>query len=370
MSTLLFDIARFASRDLYFKPIAAELGFSLPGDIDRFIFSIYGKVVREIPPADRLRGTIFVLEPSAATDGLGTVATLKPIYQEIQVNSSQAFYSLRLDLVGEPVMAYQCTSQDRKALVDGGWPLQVAQQYSRIHKKCVVWAMGVGVHVYINGDIYLESIDVVEELAIGVPGGFQNLSWSDGKIMYEFARHKLNDASAGGVWQVPEKYVLRPKPEVLIRSRLGEFLRFRLAGYRHHDEEPHVENEGRADISLHLIDGRIFIVEIKWLGCSLVSARLGATELAIKNAVSKNSKGWLTKFKENTIPSGIRQLVSYYRTGKYIKAYLTVFDCAETAPESCEVKVTATDLDSHNPANFRVLRARVDPRSASKRARR
>ncbi len=371
MSVSLFTIASLAHRDVLFNPIAAQLGFSRAGEIDRFVFHVYAKVIRAMQPADRLRGAIFVLEPAAAPDAMGTPAGLKPMLEKIQADATKTFHSVCVDLTGGLSVAYACTPNDRKSLVSGSWSQQVAQRYSRVAKKCVVWAMAVGVNVYLNGDLYLESADVIEELAIGFPGNFQSLSWDDGGIAFEFARHELNDTSAGGIWHLPNKYVLRPKPEALIRSRLGDFLRFRLAGYHDHTEESHVEHEGRADISLYLIDGRILIVEVKWIGCSLVATRLGETEADIKQAIANNTTGWFTKFDDKTITSGVKQVVSYYNTGKYRTAYLTVFDCTESAKttDSCYMPVPVAELDGHNQANFRVLRACVDPRSASIRAR-
>jgi hypothetical protein len=368
MGLPLFTIASLVNREMIFNPVAAELGFGLAGEIDRFMFNVYAKALREVPPAGRPRGTIFVLEPAAESDALAEVATFKPMLRELQTKTTKAFHAVRVDLEGGLSIAYACTPTDRKHLVSGGWSQQMAQHFSRSQKKCIVWAMGVGVIVYLNGDIYLESADVIEEFAVGFPGGFQDLSWDDGTIVFEFAKHKLNDTSAGGVWQLSDNYVLRPRPEELIRRRLGEFFQFRLAGYRHHDEEAHVEHEGRADISLHLIDGRILIVEVKWIGCSLVATRIGAKKEAIRQAVTNKSRGWLTQFDDATITSGLRQLVIYYETSKYQAAYLAVFDFTESAAESCYVPLPVEELGDHSSAHFRILRARVDPRPASKRA--
>lgn len=371
MSLPLFTIAGLANHELVFQPTAAQLGFTHPADIDRFIFSVYGKALRETPAADRPRGTIFVLEPAATPEALGNFISFRKLLNKIQTETTETFYAVGLDLAGELTAVYACTPQDRTQLAAGGWPQKVAQRYSRATAKCVVWATGVSVHVYLNGDLYLESVDVIEGLALGVPGNFQSLSWDDGGIVFEFARHRLNDTSPGGIWHLPERFLLRPKPEVLIRSRLGEFLRFRLAGYHHHDEEPLVEHEGRADISLHLIDDRVLIIEVKWLGCSLVATRIGEKEAAVKQAMANNTKGWLTRFDDRTIASGVKQLVIYYKTGRYRRAYLAIFDCANsaTATDSCDIPVPEEALEGHNVANFRILRAKVDPRSASRRAR-
>jgi hypothetical protein len=371
MRKSLFAIAGQANLALIFNQAAAELGFISVGEIDRFVFSAYAKAIKGIRPADRLRGAIFVLEPATVDGVLADPSSLRPLLMQIRSATTSTLHSLRIDLNGGLGSVYICTSADRKSLVSGGWSQQVAQQFSRANKKCVAWAMGVGILVFINGDLYLESPDVVEELPSGLPAGFQSLSWNDGSIVFEFADCNLNDRGALGIWQLPDIHLLRPRPEILIRGRFGDFLRFRLAGYRHHDEEPHVENEGRADISLHLIDGRILIVEIKWIGCSLVGTHIGATEDAIKKAIKKKTRGWLTKFDEVTIASGVRQLVRYYKTGRYNRAYLTVFDCTASAKmgRSCYVPVPITELKGHSDANFRILRACVDPRPASKRAR-
>ena len=371
MSKSLFEIAGQANLALIFNQAAAELGFNAVGEIDRFVFSAYAKAIRDLRPADRLRSAIFVLQPPSVAGALGDPLSLRSHLTQIQCATTKTIYSLRIDLAGGLSTAYTCTPADRKLLVSGGWPQKVAQQLSRANKQCVALATGVGILVFINGDLYLESPDVVEELPSGFPVGFQGLSWDDGGIVFEFADCNLNDTGPVGIWHLADKYVLRPKPEVLIRSRLGDFLRFRLAGFHHHDEEAHVENEGRADISLHLIDGRILIVEIKWIGSSLVGTRIAANEDEIKHAIAKKAKGWLTKFDDSTITSGVRQLVRYYKTGRYRRAYLAVFDCAASArmSRSSYVEVPITELDGHSDANFRILRACVDPRSASRRAR-
>jgi hypothetical protein len=369
MSDLL-KINSLASHAAVFSQSASQLGFDSVGEIDRFLFSGYGKTVRQIPTADRLRSAMFVLEPASVSDALGTPPNLKPLLAKIQNQTTAVVYSVRADLVGGLKLLYTFTSADRNSLVNSGWTMQTAQQFSRVNNKCVIWALGVGATVFINGDIYLESVDVVEGFGVGPPSHFQSLSWDDGAIMFSFADTDLNDTGPVGVWHLPDKHLLRPKPETLMRDRLGRFLTYRLAGYVQHYEEAHVENEGRADISLHLIDGRILIVEIKWLGCSLVSTKIGETVDAIKAALTKNATGWTTKFKDDTIASGVRQLVRYYKTGKYRRAYLAIFDCAATAAALGNGNLTAapTDLDGHSPENFCILRACVDPRSASRRA--
>jgi hypothetical protein len=114
------------------------------------------------------------------------------------------------------------------------------------------------------------------------------------------------------------------------------------------------------------------IIEVKWIGQSLVGTHVNKKEEVIKRAVKNNTGGWLTKFDDNnTITSGVRQLVQYYSSSKYQEAYLTVFDCSPSArrSNSCCVEVPAAAFSGFSADKFRILRACVDPRSASRRAR-
>jgi len=363
----LVSIATLVNRGLLFSKTTRALGFGSSGEIDRFVFSFYARALRKIPAADRPRGSIFFLEAPSIKDALGTVGQLESYIRKIQTTSTTTWYSLKLDLKGGLKSAYRCTPADRQSLVNNQWTPQIAQQCSRKTKKVVAFAMGVSIVVFVSGDIYLETPDVIEQLPSGIPGGFQSLSWDNGEIIFQFADTDLNDRGPQGIWQLADKRLLRPKPELLMTSRLGRFLQYRLAGYSHHDQEAHLENEGRADISLHLIDARVYIVEVKWMGCSLTSLRVNQPETAIKKALAAGTPGWLTRFDDRTIDSGIRQLVRYYKTGKYCRAYLAVMDCTANG-SNATLPIPTRDLDGHTEQNFRVVRAFVDPRSASKRA--
>jgi len=223
---------------------------------------------------------------------------------------------------------------------------------------------------FLAGNVYFEMTDVIEEFAVGMPSSFESLSWDDGRIAFEFARHELNDKSAIGIWHLPNERVLRPKPETIIRSKFGKFLQFRMAGYRTHTEEAHVENDGYADVSLHFVDDRVVIVEVKWIGAALVSTRLNEPEADIKAALKGNKAGWFTRFGDSTFASGLAQVVTYFESGKYQKAYLAVFDCGATASttDSCDMPVDPGQLNGQSVGRFRVVRACVDPRTASKKA--
>src|SRR6185369_12375267 len=101
---------------------------------------------------------------------------LKPMLAKIQNETSKALYSLRADLAGGLKLLYEFTPKDRNLLVNGGWTTQIAQQLSRENSKCIILAAGVSITVFINGDIYMESLDVVEGFAMGPPSQFQSLS--------------------------------------------------------------------------------------------------------------------------------------------------------------------------------------------------
>lgn len=369
MNMPLICLATLANHAAVFEKLAVQLGFSGVGDINRFIFQSYGKALREIPPADRPRGAIFLLEPPApGNPKLANVSDLKPILTQIQTSVAKTFYCLPIDVSGLAVSGCSTSTDDRKSMTGGSWPQGYAQRLSRHANRCVVWANGVGVVVFLGGDIYIESPDVVEELPAGLPATFQSLSWDDGAIVFEFARHKLNDTSPVGIWHLPDSLLLRPKPEKLMSVALGDFLRNRLAGYRHHDDEPYVENEGRADVSLHMFDGRIFIIEVKWIGSSLSGTKERESVKAIQAAIKNKTDGWLTKYDQQTIVSGAKQLARYFSTAKYSHAYLAIFDCEETSPtcRSGFLTVDPVHVAPHSPAYFRIMRACVDPRKASK----
>lgn len=370
MSASLKDLAKLTNFGLAFNQLATDLGFSAVGDINRFIFKSYGKTLREIPVADRPRGAIFLLDPPAVADALASVADLKQVLPRIQTDIAQSVYCLRLDLAGGMTVASSLTTDERKSMAGGTWPRSHAQLLSRHSGRCVVWANAVEVMVYIAGDIYIESPDVIEELPAGLPTGFQSLSWDDGAIVFEFARHELNDTSPAGIWHLPDNQLLRPKPEKLMSAALGKFLRNRMAGYKHHDDEPYVENEGRADVSVHMFDARVFIIEVKWVGQSLSSKKEHEAEADIKLAIKRKTKGWLTQYDQNAIISGTKQLVQYFSTGKYSRAYLAVFDCEPlTASRKSEfLPVDQAHVTPHAAANFRIMQACIDPRKASKKS--
>lgn len=367
MTVPLIDLAKLANHSLAFETTAVALGFGGAGDIDRFIFQSYGKAVRELPAAGRLRGAIFLLEPPATPDALATVRDLKPVLVKINSEVSSSFLSLRLDLAGGATVAHSPSSGEKKSMTGGGWPAGFAQFLSSSTKKCVVWANGVTATVFLGGNIYIESPDVVAELPVGLPSTFQSLPWDDGAIVQEFALHKLNDTSPAGIWRLPRNFLLEPRPEKRISIALGEFLRNRMAGYVHHEDESQVDNEGRADIILHHYNGSRTIVEIKWSGKSLKSGKAQANTSAIEKALKENATEWLTTYGEEAFEAGIRQLAIYFSTAKYHHALLAVFDCnpPDASRPSGSVPVNPTHAAPHAIANFRSIRACVDPRKAS-----
>jgi hypothetical protein len=351
-----------------FDQAGLELGFSSIGEIDRFLYSVYGKAVRIMSPADRLQGAVILLDPpNVATHPLPPSTNLIPLLNEVKKYRNTVIYSIRLDLSAGATEVHRPTAVERNSMGTVGWSQRYAQLLSRSCNRCVLWANGVGAVVYVKGDIYLETPDVIEELSAGPPASFQALSWDDGNIVTEFARHKLNDTTPAGIWHLPQKFLLRPKPEKLMSVALGDFLRTRLAGYKHHDDEPYVENEGRADVSLHMVNGRVFIVEVKWIGKSLVAAKEHETEKAILEAIKSGSSGWLTTYEESAFTSGAKQLARYFSTGKYERAYLAMFDCADprNGRKSERISVQSADVAPHDPSHFCSIRACVDPRKAS-----
>ncbi len=368
MSASLFDLVKLITHAQSFSQPAACLGFSTPGDIERFLFKSYGRAIREIPPADRPRGALFVLARPRIPSALASPGDLKPVLLQIQRDIARRFYEVPADLAGGIKELQEVTSAAQRQMASGAWTPGQAQWLSRHSGSCVVWGNGVCAAVFLAGDSFLESPDVVEELPTGLPSSFQSLSWADGEIAYEFADNELNDTSDTGIWQLPEQFLLRPKPEKIMSVGLGRFLRFRMAGYRHHEDEAHVENEGRADISLVLYNGLVNIIEVKWVGTALVAKRQLTSDTSIKAALKKGSNGWVTKYDDATFGAGARQLAKYFKTGKYHRAYLAVFDCCTPKAgrkHECRA-IDSADVTPYDCAKFRAYRACVDPRKASK----
>jgi hypothetical protein len=367
MSTTLQDLSRLSMHPLVFDEPAKACGFASAGDIERFLFTSYGKTIREIAPANRPKGAIFFLGPPATFGALATVPALKTVLLQIRTDVARKFYMVPIDLSGGVTVAYEPKGSERQTMVGGVWTSQHAQALSKTSGRCVVWATAVGVVVFLNGDCYYESPDVVEAIPAGLPSGFQALSWDDGEIVYEFAKHDLNDTTPSGIWHLPDQLLLRPKPEKLMSVGLGKFLKHRMAGYGHHGDECHVENQGRADIELIHYNDRIDIVEVKWVGCALVGPKQLEPEDAIKAALKLKTKGWLTEYGDETFVTGTKQLAVYMSTGRYQRAYLVVFDCKQAAKnrQSESLPVDNVHVAPLNPADFRVLRACVDPRKAS-----
>lgn len=367
MTTSLLDLSTLANFSVVFADSAKACGFSSPGDINRFLFKSYGKALRAIPPANRPKGAIFFLSPPATVGALAANADLQKVLMRIRTDVARTFYCVPLDLSGGATAAHETTSNEQKLMAADAWTPGFALMISRCTRRCVVWANGVGAHVYLDGHCYIETPDVVEELAIGIPSNFQSLSWDNGEIVFEFAQHKLNDTSPAGIWQIPDGLLLKPKPERLMSVALGEFLHFRMAGYKHHDDEPYVENQGRADVSLHSYNGSVYIIEVKWVGRSLKATKQLETKQAIEAELKKKKTDWLTEYGQEAFEAGAKQLAQYFSTGKYQRAYLAVFDCNPPANnrKSEILPVDQAHIGPHSPADFRTLRACVDPRKAS-----
>lgn len=368
MSLSLLDSTKLISHTQTFAPAATGLGFASAGDINRFLFQSYGKTIKEIPPANRPKGAIFFLAPAGKTNGLAPPKKLKPVLLQIQRDVAYRFYEVPIDLTEGAKEVHQTTSEEQRLMASDAWPISHAQLLSRVTSRCVVWGNGVSAYVFICGDVYLETPDVVEAFPTGLPSTFQSLSWDNGAILYEFAEIELNDTSESGIWKLPDLYLLKPRPEKIMSRNLGKFLKDRMAGYRHHEEEAHVENEGRADISLTLYNGFIYIIEVKWVGQSLVATKKLESEKTIRSALKSNKKGWLTKFDDSTFIAGVKQLAKYFKTGKYQRAYLAVFDCCEpkTGRKHESPPISAAEIAPYDHSCFLAHRACVDPRKASK----
>ncbi|MBX3738188.1 MAG: hypothetical protein KF715_15950 [Candidatus Didemnitutus sp.] len=367
MSSALFTLAHLATHEQAFGAVAQRLGFSSAGDIERFLFKAYGKALRKIPTANRPRGAIFFLEAPAVSGALPAEADLLTAIEAIHHDVGSKVYSLRLDLAAGGTVPHDLSAEEKRMMSGNMWPRSAAQMVSRQEKRCAVWANGVEAVVYLDGDTYRETVSVVDELPSGVSRAADRLPWDDGAIVFEFGSHELNDTSRAGVWCVPGKHILYPKPETMMSRALGKFLRMRLACYLQHADEPYIENSGRADIVLTLVDGRVFLIEVKWTGMSLTSTQASAATDEIVAALKAKTKGWFTTYDDSTFDEGVKQMKIYFANGGYDKAFLVVFDCCAPAAGRTDgdYAINPAHIAPHSLSSFRALRACVEPRKAS-----
>jgi len=360
----LSGIARFVANQEELSQIVKRLGFSGAGEIDRFLLESYAKAVAATPVPDRLKGHIFILEPAVVGDQIADPRQLLDVLREVKANEQKSVLSLNLDLASPHKERVKLTKADLANKVGGAWLARHAQELSYSIDRCVAFGNGVSISVFVSGKLYTEYADVIEGFDKGPEDDFQHLSWQNGEILYLFAEHDLNDRSAVGIWRLPDKFVLKPNPETLIETRLYNFLHAKMLGVLRIDREAHVENEGRLDLSIQFVNGFTFILEIKWMGSCLKKAFENKTDPEVGDAL-KNGNNWFTSFDESVIPTGLSQVVIYYATGRFRKAYLAVFDCQRPGESKTDKSIPIVSTKGHAPENFAIMRAAVDPRYAS-----
>jgi hypothetical protein len=367
--SILFEVARFTNIEQTRNDLVRRLGFRSAGEVDLFLRQSYGKAVAEVSPADRLRGHMFVLRPVPAPGLPVAPERMIQVIQDIK-RQDEVILAIPTDLSAKAEVLCKPTITELSGRPGGSWSDEAAQALSESLDKCVVIGNGVAAKVFVSGRIYLELSDVIEGLVQGPQTTFQNLSWNDGLILCEFAKLDLGDRSSSGIWRLPDKFVLKHKPEADMRRRLRDFLGQRLAGWSHLIEEAHVENEGRLDVAVYLVNHRCYLVEIKWMGRAVKGTHKGKSDARIAAAADKTrEKSWFTEFHESTIDRGVGQVLDYCSTGKYHRGYLAVFDCRPPgkALTNPDVTVRPSCLKGRDPGVIRIIQSAVDPRSASKR---
>lgn len=365
--TDLPKIARFVADQEESSRLVKRLGFPSGGEIERFILRSYGKAIAQMKYADRLRGHMFVLEPATSEGQIADPGKLVTALKKVKESEQSSVLAIPLDLGKAESTAVSLKKADFATKVSGSWLSSHAQALSESLDKCVVIASGVTASIFVSGKLYFELGDVIEGLDKGPQEDFQKLSWEDGAILYFFAEHDLNDRSPIGIWRLPDKFVLKPNPETLIEARLYSFLRYRMRGMVDLVREAHVENDGRLDLSLQLTNGFFYIVEIKWMGSSLKKTEQQKTNKEIENALKTGEK-WFTDFDESVIDQGLKQVVIYCAGGTFQKGYSAVFDCQTPDKSKTERNIAIKLTDGQDPSKFKIIRAAVDPRSASVRS--
>jgi hypothetical protein len=165
-----------------------------------------------------------------------------------------------------------------------------------------------------------------------------------------------------GIWLIPDKFVLKPKPEELMELRLDLFLRCRLKGYLRMDRQVRWEDKGRVDLLVIMSDGYEYVVEIKWLGRALKSTRSEFDAKEFSQAIGDNwTHEFVTIMGEGGLDDAFQQLAAYLQNDSVSKGYLVVYDCRKPK------MITALDERSFLPSpplpsyRFRFLHVAVSP---------
>jgi hypothetical protein len=247
----------------------------------------------------------------------------------------------------------------------GMWAPSLVAQVSHAEQSCMLYITGRELRVFAAGTEAIGYEDVVQRIVHSAYDPLRREHWGDGELLSRCAEDRLQDRGRLGIWEEPDRYVLRNSPEELIEEILTRYLEARLKGYASVARQTIVPSEGRVDVLVTLADGMQYVVELKWIGRSIKKG----LKLDDK-ACDELDKKWRCKhvfvIGEESAQAGAIQMSFYFKKLRPRKVYLVAYDCRrvhEQKDSSCVSQYpTPPGLTT---GQYRIYHVGVDPRVAS-----
>ena len=236
------------------------------------IFSAHGAAVAGLPVTQRPRGLVFILEPlpkDTTPSSPTNDEAVRLVSRLIQGQQDNQIFTIDLNIVIKNQIPVNEDIQ--RQLLGGQWTSEQASKLSyNVKQKCICIASGRSFKVFVDGTTVVSYTDAINRAHESAAETYNRQGWSDGELLVQFGERALLDRSRRGIWHFPEHHVLTHKPEEMIKLALESFLREHLTGFESVAQEYHLENEGRVDLFIILADRTKYIVEIKWIGRSIL----------------------------------------------------------------------------------------------------
>ncbi|HEU0037126.1 MAG TPA: hypothetical protein VFQ53_41235 [Kofleriaceae bacterium] len=362
MSTIdVLTLSDVALRVSNADAILQAVGFSASGEVERFI-SAWARAIAQASASQLPQGAAVRLLPSADPKVDDTaIAALLPLIHQAQTKGE----ILEVTSAGAAAKRVTIAANVKTQLQAGMWPPNLVAQVSHAEKTCMLYVTAREVRVFGAGTEAIGYEDVVQRIVHSAYDPLRREHWGDGELLTRCAEDRLQDRGRLGIWEEPDRYVLRNSPEELIEEIVTRYLEARLRGYANVTRQTIVPSEGRVDVLVTLADGMQYVVELKWIGRSV---KKGVT---LDDAACQDlDKKWRCKhvfvIGEESAQAGAIQMSFYFKKLRPRKVYLVAYDCrrvTEQKDASCVSQYpTPPGLTT---GQYRIYHVGVDPRVAS-----
>lgn len=350
--------------------LSRNAGFSRWGDVDRFV-NAWGPSVVALTASKRPRGLLFILEPvkkSTQTSSLlhNEISQLINILIRGQAEKKIITVDIEFALLKEIPIDFDLQRQ----LSGGEWtPEQASKLSYSLKNKCICFASGRSFMVFINGVIVVSYADVVNRVFQSASETYNRQGWADGELLVRCGEIALSERSRRGIWHFPDYHVLTYKPEEMIKLGLESFLKEHLTGFNKITQEYHLESEGRVDLYIVLSDQTKYIVEIKWIGRSILKKYIDKNEKSLCDELKAKWKcNYVHVLEEDNAKRGVSQLAHYLSKPDVHKGYLAIYDCRPPGQASGgDSAASYPKPEGLWPTQYSIKHVPVDPRTASQR---